>query len=139
MTEKDLKILFTESYQLSQAVSYLAELMDEESNINIGCLIKNTNIVKLQVKSRHINSKTYSRCYIEYTPHSIGYSGVKRYYCECANGNRTIGCCSHVAAIIYYLSHARYLATIVRPAEILAKIFNKDHITPVINEDSDED
>lgn len=67
-------------------------------------------------------------------------SGIKRYCCECANGNRTVGCCSHVAAIIYYLSHARYLSEIVRPAEHLtiSAIFQQDEIVPTINEDSDE-
>lgn len=138
MTEKDLKILFTGSYQLSQAVSYLAELMDEDNNINILSHKESNNILKFQVRSRHINSKTY-RCYIDYTPNSIGYSGIKRYCCECANGNRTVGCCSHVAAIIYYLSHARYLSKIVRPAEILSRLFNAEQVTPVINADSDED
>ena len=32
-------------------------------------------------------------------------------------GNRTVGCCSHVAAIIYHLSHGRYLSRIYRPDE----------------------
>jgi len=32
--------------------------------------------------------------------------------------------CSHIATIIYYLVHARYLSRIVRPAEILVKFFN---------------
>ncbi|XP_076246511.1 uncharacterized protein LOC143186687 [Calliopsis andreniformis] len=138
MTQHELKILFTGSYQLSRAVSYLAELMDSENNINIHCLKENNDIVKFQDKWRHINSKTY-RCYIDYTPNSIGVSGIKRYCCECPNGNRTIGCCSHVAAIIYYLSHARYLSTIVRPAKILSKMFHEDPVVPVINEDRDDD
>ena len=111
--------------------------MDEENNINLRCVKERKNIIKFEVRSRHINSKTY-RCYIDYAPNSIGYSGIKRYCCECANGNRTVECCSHIAAIIYYLSHARYLSKIVRPAEILSKIFSSEHVTPVINEDSDD-
>ncbi len=67
------------------------------------------------------------------------YSGISKYCCECANGKRTIGCCSHVESVIYYLSHARYLAKIIRPAEILSKLFGVDQVVPVINEDSDED
>ncbi|KYN12693.1 hypothetical protein ALC57_15133 [Trachymyrmex cornetzi] len=50
---------------------------------------------------------------------------VIHYACECANGRRTIGCCSHIAAIIYYLSYARYLSKIFKPAEILSDIFKK--------------
>ena len=35
LTEKDLKILFTGSYKLSQAVSYLAEMMNDNGCINL--------------------------------------------------------------------------------------------------------
>ena len=86
-----------------------------------------------------------SRATIAYTPDSTisdstGYSGVRRYCYECANGNRTVGCCSHVLAeTIYYLSRARYLSKIVRPAELLSKLFLPEQITPVINENSDDD
>ncbi|XP_058791020.1 uncharacterized protein LOC131664147 [Phymastichus coffea] len=137
MTEEDLKIFFTGTYQLSQAISYLAELIDEEGRVNIDYLKESSSVLKIQVRSRHISAKTYN-CYIEYTPNSIGYGGVKRYYCECANGMRTVGCCSHIASVIYFLSHARYLSKIIRPAEKLTKIYQEKEIVPVINDDSDE-
>lgn len=138
MTENDLKIFFTGTYQLGQAISYLAELIDENNQLNIDYLKESQSIIKLQVQSRHIGAKKYN-CYIEYTPESIGSGGIKRYYCECANGMRTIGCCSHVAAIIYFLCLARYQARIIKPAEKLNKIFQEKEIVPVINDDSDED
>ncbi|KAI4482004.1 hypothetical protein M0804_009023 [Polistes exclamans] len=138
MTEKDLKLLFTGSYQYKQAISYLAEMMDESDNITIQFVKDQTNVLKAQVQSRHIGRKAY-RCFIEYKPDTIGWSGISRYCFECANGLRTIGCCSHVAAIIFYLARARYLARIPRPAEILNSLFNKDNITTVIDEDSEED
>lgn len=102
--------------------------MDADDNINIHSLIENNNIIKFEVQSQ-----------VEYAPNTSRCPGIKRYCCECANGNRTVGCCSHVAAIIYYISHARYLSRIVRPAEILSNIFNQVEVAPVINEDSDED
>ena len=36
MTDKDLKVLFAGSYQLCQAVFYLAEMMNEDGSINSG-------------------------------------------------------------------------------------------------------
>lgn len=105
MTEKELKIFFTGTYQYTQSISYLAELLDDDNNI--------TN--------------------------SLGSTGIKRYCCDCPNGRRTIGCCAHVAAIIYYLSYARYLSKIIRPAEILSKIFTVEQFVPIINEDSEDD
>ncbi|XP_050499079.1 uncharacterized protein LOC126879831 [Diabrotica virgifera virgifera] len=137
MTEQDLITFFTGTYQLKQSISYLAELITEDNKVDLQFLKETADIIKIQVRSRHIKAKTYN-CYIHYQPHSIGTSGIKRHYCDCSNGARTIGCCSHVAAIIYYLSNARYLAKIVNPAKILTNIFDSN-VIPVINEDSDED
>ena len=113
-------------------------MLNEDDTLNLKYHRDNTNILKKEVRCRHVRVKKY-RCYIEYVPESIGCSGIKRHYYECANGARTVGCCSHVAAIIYYLSHARYLSRIIRPAEILSSLFNQGATIPVIEEDSDED
>ncbi|KAI4476896.1 hypothetical protein M0804_002600 [Polistes exclamans] len=88
-TEKDLKLLFTGSYQYKQAISYLAEMMDESDNITIQFVKDQTNVLKAQVQSRHIGRKAY-RCFIEYKPDTIRWSGISRYCCECANGLRTM-------------------------------------------------
>ena len=138
LTKRDLIIFFTGTYQLSQSVSYLAEMLNTDDTLTLRYHRENTNILKLQVQSRHVNSKEY-RCYIDYVPNSIGYAGIKRHYCECYTGARTAGCCSHIAAVAYYLSHARYLARIIKPAEILSALFNSGGHIPVIEEDSDED
>jgi len=138
MTERDMKVLFTGSYQLSQAVSYLAEMVDKNGRLNVEYVKDETNVLKLKVPSRHISRTTY-RCFLRYKPNSIGVSGVTDYACECANGRRTVGCCSHIAAIIYYLSYARYLSKIFKPAEILSNIFKKDNSIPVIESNSDND
>ncbi|XP_066595448.1 uncharacterized protein [Prorops nasuta] len=138
ITEKDLIILFSGTYQYKQAISYLAEMMDDSNNITIQFVKDKSNILKALVQSRHMSRKIY-RCFIEYNRNSIGYYGVKRYCCECANGLRTVGCCSHIAAIIYYLAYGRYLSNIPRPAEVLNDLFNKDHVDVIIDQDSDED
>ncbi|XP_058809857.1 uncharacterized protein LOC131675049 [Phymastichus coffea] len=138
LTIDELQILFTGTYQLSQAVCYLAEMMDENGSVSLKSSKVETGIIRFEVKSRHINSKTY-KSYVHYLPNTYGIKGVKRYCCNCANGNRTVDCCSHVASIIYYLSHARYLSRILKPAEHLTHLFDIDNIVPVIDEDSDED
>ena len=53
--------------------------------------------------------------------------------CTCKSGKRTVGCCSHVASIIYYLSNARYNSSI-RNNNLLDKIFTE----PVCDDSSDE-
>lgn len=138
MSLDELKVFFTGSYQLSQSVSYLAEIIDENGSFPASTLKIKPEIVRFEVRSRHINSKTY-KCYLHYNPNSSEMDGIKRYCCNCANGNRTIGCCSHIAAVIYYLSYGRYLSKIIRPAEVLTKLFHFEEVQPVIEEDSDED
>ncbi|XP_018403017.1 PREDICTED: uncharacterized protein LOC108779943 [Cyphomyrmex costatus] len=138
LTEKDLKIFFTGSYQLSQAISYLAEMTNQDGEITMQYVKDQSNVLKVQVQSRHISRKVY-KCFIKYKPNTNGIAGILEYVCDCANGNRTVGCCSHIAAIVYYLSHARYLSKILKPAHILSEMFDKTKIIPVIEEDSDED
>ena len=101
-TSKDLKILFSGTYQLKQAISYLAEMLVKNIDLNVSYYKEHENLIKILVRSRHINKKTY-KCYVEYKPNYIGYASIQRYCCECPNGKRTVGCCSHVAAVIYYL------------------------------------
>lgn len=54
MTQQDLKILFTGSYQYKQAISYLAEMMDETDSIHLQYVRDNSKILKTLVQSRHI-------------------------------------------------------------------------------------
>ena len=139
MSERDLEIFFTGSYQLSQSVSYLAEMLREDNSITVKIHRDDSNVLKFEVPSRHIKRTTY-RCYVDYMPRSAEQAGkIRRYCCECANGKRTVGCCSHVAAVVFYLSHARHLDSIIRPAQILTSLFKDGAIIPIIEEDSDED
>lgn len=45
----------------------------------------------------------------------------------------------HIDTIVYYLSHARYLSKVFKPAEILSEIFKQNNYIPVIEDNSDED
>ena len=112
MTKRDLKILFTGSCQLSQAVSYLAEMLNNDGTLNIEYVKDEKNVLTLKVLSRHISLRTYG-CSLRYKPNSVGVSGLIRYVYECGNG-RTAGCCTHIAAIVCYLSYARYSSQIFK-------------------------
>ncbi|CAH2089005.1 unnamed protein product [Euphydryas editha] len=112
--------------------------MDDQNNLSVQYVKSAPNIIKAEVKSRHINRKVY-RIYIHYISEGNDYNSILRYCCDCPNGERTVGCCSHVAAIIYYLSYGRYLSKIVRPAEVLTKLFATQSVPIVINYNSDDD
>lgn len=125
MTERDLKILkilFTGSYQLDQAL-YLVEMVDKDGKLKLEYVKDQSNVLKLESSiSSYFSNSIYSiyRCFLRYKSNSIGVSGLTHYTCECANGKRSVGCCSHIIAIVYYLFHARYLSTIFKPTDKVA-------------------
>ena len=104
--------------------------MDEDGTITLQ-YIEDSNIARIDVRSRNINSKTY-KCYIHYEPNST-------YYCNCPKGRRTIGCCSHISAIIYYLAYASYQSKIFIPVKQLSGIFGFEmgENDTIIDENSD--
>ena len=138
MTERDLIILSTDLYKLSQAVSYLTEMMEKDGKLKNQYAKDQSNVLKLKVLSRHISHSSY-RCFLRYRPNSVGVSSLTHHTCECASGKRTVGCCSHIAATVYYLSHARYLSKVFKPAQILSDIFKKNNCISVIESDGAED
>ena len=64
MTSKDLTILFAEIYQLSQEVSYSAEMIDRNGQFKVQYVKEQSNILELQVPSHHISRNMY-RCFMK--------------------------------------------------------------------------
>lgn len=60
LTETDLKILFTNTCKLSQALCYLAEIMKDEVVRIVKYLKDNNNIAKMKVRLMHMNSNNAS-------------------------------------------------------------------------------
>ena len=93
---------------MKQAHSYVGEHMNNgifEIRINKECLnFNNSKIVYSIIQSRHIGSKKYNE-YVKYKPLTYTLDGIESWYCTCKAGMRTVGCCSHVASIIYFLSY----------------------------------
>ena len=66
-----------------------------------------------KIQSRHINRIEY-QIVIEYVPHSTNADDVS-WRCTCKNGKRTMGCCSHITCIIYFLSYGKYQNELKQP------------------------
>ena len=60
--------------------------------------------MRCRINSRHSNSTKYNT-FITYNTNT---NSIDDYICSCKSGRRTVGCCSHVATVIHYLSNARY-------------------------------
>ena len=139
LDEEDIKTYITNgSYQVNQSLGYLAEHFKTNGEYVIylnrkNHIENNCNYLRAKVHSRHINRKTYD-VFIGYFPNQAGPESIDSWFCTCRNGKRTVGCCSHIASIIYYLSCAKYLVNIRTPAGFLDNL-----IIPTLLNDSDQD
>lgn len=117
------------TYQIRQARSYIGEQFrfygmytiqvctDEEIDLSrLGGI--RTRLIRAKIKSRHISRKTYY-VYIVIDEEQVGLNG---YCCNCIVGLRTVGCCSHVMSIVWYLGYARHQANITPPAQFLDEV-----------------
>ena len=57
--------------------------------------------------TRHASNTEYT-VLIKYTPNIERPTSIKAWGCTCHSGLRTVGCCSHVASIICFLSYAKH-------------------------------
>ena len=94
------------TYQLKQAKSYTREHLSEDGEYKIDVHNLVPGLLRVRIQSRHINAKRYF-CWIEYTTEEVS-EQIVAWFCQCKAGQRTVGCCAHVASVIWYLGHARH-------------------------------
>ncbi|RMZ95126.1 vacuolar sorting-associated 13c [Brachionus plicatilis] len=86
------------------------------------------------IQSRHSNSVKY-KVFVKFKPNSNNLEDISC-ICSCKTGKRTLGCCSHVAALVYFMGHERFdLEKIPKPRHKI-----KNLIIPIFyDSDQDED
>uniref|UniRef100_T1KG68 DDE Tnp4 domain-containing protein n=1 Tax=Tetranychus urticae TaxID=32264 RepID=T1KG68_TETUR len=115
------------SYQLHQALGYYAEHSSPEGSFYLqvykdilrvdlsgtGIRIQDPDLIRVRLQSRHSNATKY----LAYVLYDKSEPTNIHYICQCASGTRTIGCCAHIATVIWYLGYGRHQPTlkIVRP------------------------
>ncbi|CAF1041333.1 unnamed protein product [Brachionus calyciflorus] len=123
--------IFLGTYQLKLSKSYLNDLtttniayiIDEKLIISIDDLdlrsqFSGTKIIAVEITSRHRRAEKNNSNYI---PNEAVTKAIKGYICTCKSGQK-IGCCVHVATLIYYLSYGQK-NLIESPAKFLQKFF----------------
>ncbi len=129
LTLDDLRILALCSYQLKQALSYYAEHSKADGRYLIqlcrhtgpleltshSISAKDPMLIRGRLQSRHQNSTKYF-IYILVDVEKSGVEAVVEYTCQCKNGLRTVGCCAHIMAVLWYLGYGRHQPEIPLPA-----------------------
>lgn len=118
----DLENLSFGPYQIEQAKLYLRRHLDVNGTFNVFTFnqaVSNQNLKTLidenpgatlvmgELISRFVSSRKHC-AFVLFHPEKTGKEAVLHYVCACKVGLRTVGMCSHVMAIIYFLGYAQY-------------------------------
>lgn len=107
LSMEDLKRITLGSYQITIAEKYVEQHIKEHSQFGIFIHRENEEIIRAKIQSRFSNSKIHNT-WVKFDKESDGYDAIKGLYCTCKVGERTLGCCSHLAAVIRYLGYDRH-------------------------------
>ncbi|XP_033726743.1 uncharacterized protein LOC117316313 [Pecten maximus] len=106
LSEEDARNITFGVYQLKLAQSYTQEHLTDDGDYIIMANGDISNIVRVQIQSRHISSKKYM-LWIQYDE-----AYVTSWYCQCRAGARVLGTYAHVSSAIWYLGFARHQPSI---------------------------
>jgi hypothetical protein len=138
LSEEDLRSITLGSYQLRQARSYYAEHIKTNGSYVVdvckhignlplsshGLSVGDPMLIRGRIQSRHRSSHRYfiyiliDRLVLK-DEEKDGVDAVSGYCCSCPNGLRTVGCCAHVATVLWYLGFGRHQSEIPIPAAFL--------------------
>ena len=135
----DMVAITLGTYQLRQARCYAIEHLSTNGWFAMKVAKQRQDIILGRIQSKHSNRKKYD-VWLQYTS-----AGVESWYCRCKSGSRDLGCCSHVACLIYYLGFARHQPEVLR--ERASSYFNNlidasdrpDALFASSDEDDEED
>ncbi|RVE44543.1 hypothetical protein evm_010809 [Chilo suppressalis] len=124
---EELVLFACGTYQIKQARSYVGEhfrlhgiynLQIGREQVDLSSLGgENPFLIKAKIKSRHVGRKTYF-VFIAVEREQHGRDAIIGYCCNCIVGLRTVGCCSHVMSVVWYLAYGRHEG-VSAPAEFL--------------------
>lgn len=151
LNETDLYRISLGPYQIKNAASYVqfhckqndgnfvvfkvpddvcAEFCGQFENGNRSLIL-----LMARMKSRYTSNKKHD-VFVLIDCNRIGEEAVVAYCCECYNGLRTVGCCSHVMCLIWFSLYVKSNDLAHKPAAHLDHFFD---ITYAINSDYEDE
>jgi hypothetical protein len=131
LTMDDLRDLTMGVYQLKQSPQYTREHFEPEYELFLGK--DDPNLIRCKIQSRHTNSAVHT-LWVEFSS-----SNVTGWYCTCKIGARTVGCCAHVASVVWYLGYQRYSKMKSTQSSKFLSVVTDASDLPVTDSESDDD
>lgn len=132
-------------YQVQLAPSYIQDKLQHEDNdvFEFDELIEERGLLRVRVYSRFSNA-TRHQLWIAYNQHGLDRNDrdnqgnneppILSYYCTCKAGARTLGCCAHVASVLWFLGYARHNNNVQYPSINLLHRVQDAGNRPMMNE-----
>ncbi|CAF3368604.1 unnamed protein product [Rotaria sp. Silwood2] len=96
-------------YQIKQSPTYAkAHLYDNDGEFQFQVSSSDDSFLRCRLHSKHSSTTLYFLC-IQFDK-SDSNDPIKDHYCQCKCGVRQLGCCSHIATMLWYLGYARHIA-----------------------------
>ncbi|VDI06628.1 Hypothetical predicted protein [Mytilus galloprovincialis] len=111
LTEEMLRDITLGIYQLKQAPGYTREHLSESGNYELLLCKESETLLQVKIQSRHSKS-TIHTLWIDYNAGSSVQKPVNGWYCTCKVGARMVGCCAHVASVLWYLGLERHMKSL---------------------------
>ena len=92
-------------YQLKQCIHYSKEHLREDGSYDLMVAKEVDGLLQVQIKSRHSRNVIH-KLWIQYDVNKN--DCVSGWYCTCKVGSRVVGCCAHVASVMWYLGYQRW-------------------------------
>jgi hypothetical protein len=152
LSQSQLELFCCGTYQPKMALSYYAEHLKQNGKYQFFIEKDNNSIdynsfgidghqsdlklFKARMDSRHSKS-THYHIFLLLNSAAEGIDRIHEHYCTCKVGMRTVGCCAHLACLIWYFTIGYYQQSITLPAQSLSDFFSQVMTIPEIAADFD--
>ncbi|XP_063373452.1 uncharacterized protein LOC134661345 [Cydia amplana] len=114
-----LKRLTIGIYQINLSPAYIQDKMDMDNNdVFEFDELNEHGLIRMRIRSRFRNAVKH-QLWIAFQNEIPEEEPILAYYCKCKTGARTIGCCAHVASVVWYLGYARHQENVKYPSTAL--------------------
>ena len=127
-------------FQLKRAPSYVAEKV---ATTDVTAAVTYTiqrcrsfpDVIRVATRSAHCQRRSY------YPTIRFSRDAILGWWCDCPIGSRIIGCCSHVASVIWFLSYRRWESDNARriPTDPMKFVIDSIPISDFYDSSDDED
>ena len=96
------------TYQIKQSQGYAKQhLYDNEQEFTLELSRSVDDLLRCWLHSRHSNNTKYFLC-VRFANNDEK-ELIKDHYCQCKSGPGMVGCCGHVATVLWYRGYARHI------------------------------